>query len=109
MGSHFSRTVRSAVYVLGYHVLLEGGDKSTRERLELFAFKLVADGDLDLRKTIENIKFGQVEGGIVVYGSGVLDDHKIKPSATALTACSDTNFLSDILEVLANLLCECRE
>lgn len=95
--------------VLDYHMLLEGENKSTREGLELFAFKLVADGDLNLRKTIENIKFGQVEGGIVVYGSGVLDDHKIEPSATALTACSDADFLSNILEVLANFLCECRE
>lgn len=58
MGSHFSRTVRSAVYVLDYHMYLEGEDKSTREGLELLAFKLVTDGDLDLRKTVKNIKFG---------------------------------------------------
>jgi hypothetical protein len=83
---------------LGQHIGVRG------ETLELLALVRVCGSDLELLKVIENIEFGEVEGGVVVASVRVLHDNKIKPSTTALATCCNTNLVADLLELFADLV-----
>lgn len=65
---------------------------------------LVADGDLDGGEGIEDVELGEVESRVVVQVVRVLDDDQVEPAAAAGAASGDTDFVANLLELLARLV-----
>jgi len=76
----------------------------TWERFELLAVYAVADGNFDLFETIQDVKLGQVQASVMVDGGRVFYDHKIEPPASTSSSSCNTDFTTDILEVITNFL-----
>lgn len=79
-----------------------------REAFQFLAVDGVFGSDLELIEVVEDVELGEVDGGVVVAGVRVLYDDEIEPAAAALAACCDTDFVADLLELLAKfveLLC----
>lgn len=87
---------------LGQHIGIRG------EAVELLAVVRVGSCDLELVEVVEDIELGEVERGVVVASVRVLEDDKVEPSAAAFAAGCDADFVTDLLELLAEcvqLLC----
>jgi hypothetical protein len=74
------------------------------EAIEFLALVRICGRYLDLSKAVEDIELGQVDGGVIVAGVRVLDYNKIEPTAAALAAGCNANFVAYFLELLANLV-----
>jgi hypothetical protein len=83
---------------LGQHIGVRG------ETIELLALVRVCSCNLELLEVVEDVELGEVEGGVVVASVRVLHDDKIEPSATAFATCCNTDLVSDLLELLADLV-----
>lgn len=75
-----------------------------REALEQLTIEGVGYGDLELVKVVEDVKLGQVDGGVVVASVRVLDDDEVEPAAAALAAGCYADFVADGLEFITKLV-----
>ena len=57
-----------------------------------------------LIEVIKYVELRKVERGVVIASVRVLEDNEIEPSAAALTACCDTDFVAHRLKLLAKLV-----
>jgi len=64
----------------------------------------VGGRDLELVEVVEDIELGEVERGVVVASMRVLENDKVEPSAAALATGCDADFVTDLLELLAELV-----
>ena len=66
-----------------------------REAVKLLAVDGVRCRDLELVEVVEDIKFGQVDGSVVIAGVRVLNNNKIEPTAASLSPCRYTDLMAN--------------
>ncbi|KAL8932789.1 MAG: hypothetical protein Q9216_006671, partial [Gyalolechia sp. 2 TL-2023] len=58
----------------------------------------VGGAHFDGGEGVEDVEFGQVEGGVVVHGAGVAEEDEVEPAAAAFAAGGDAVFAAEALE-----------
>lgn len=64
----------------------------------------VLDGDLDLRKGVQDVQFGQVQFVIAVDKAGMLHDDQIQPPSTATASSRRAVLPANLLKMHTRVL-----